>query len=86
MVPNGAEITHIGDTALMVAACRAYETELEDAFVRDPFAARLAGDRGFAILAALPHSNVLRLGLAVRTSFVDEVLLEALRQTPSRPC
>ena len=82
MCPNGPEITHVSDTALMVAACRAHETELEDAFVRDPFAARLAGERGFAILAALPHSKVLRLGLAVRTRFVDELLLEALRQHP----
>ena len=82
MSPNGGEITHVSDTALMVAACRAHETELEDAFVRDPFAARLAGGRGFAILAALPHSNVLRLGLAVRTRFVDELLMEALRQYP----
>ena len=32
------EINHVSDTALMVAACRAHETELEDAFVRDPFA------------------------------------------------
>jgi hypothetical protein len=26
----------------------AHEAELEDAFVRDPFAARLSGERGFA--------------------------------------
>jgi O-methyltransferase involved in polyketide biosynthesis len=39
---TGGEITHVSDTALMVAACRAHETEMEDAFVRDPFAARLA--------------------------------------------
>lgn len=84
MSANSGEITHVSDTALMVAACRAHETELEDAFVRDPFAARLAGDRGFAILAALPYSSVLRLGLAVRTRFVDELLLEALRQYPIR--
>ena len=76
------KITHVSDTALMVAACRAHETELEDAFVRDPLAARLAGERGFAILAALPHSNVLRLGLAIRTRFVDELLLKALRLYP----
>jgi methyltransferase (TIGR00027 family) len=71
-------ITHVSDTALMVAACRAHENELEDAFVRDPFAARLAGERGVAILSAMPHSNVLRLGMAIRTRFVDELLLEAL--------
>jgi methyltransferase (TIGR00027 family) len=79
MPSNDGEITHVSDTALMVAACRAHETELEDAFVRDPFAARLAGERGLAILRALPNSNVVRLGLAVRTRFVDELLLEALR-------
>jgi methyltransferase (TIGR00027 family) len=73
------KISHISDTALMVAACRAHENELEDAFVRDPFAARLAGERGVAILRAMPHSNVLRLGLAVRTRFVDELLQDALK-------
>jgi len=76
------KIAHISDTALMVAACRAHESELEDAFVHDPFAARLAGERGVAILRALPHSNVVRLGLAVRTRFVDELLLDALATCP----
>ena len=73
---------HISDTALMVAACRAYENELEDAFVHDPFAARLAGERGAAILRALPHSNVARIGLAIRTRFVDGLLLDALGTYP----
>lgn len=79
---SSGEITHVSDTALMVAACRAHETDLEDAFVKDPFAVRLAGERGFAILAALPYSNLLRLGIAIRTRFVDELLLEALSQYP----
>ena len=82
MSSTAGEIAHVSDTALMVAACRAHETELEDAFVRDRFAARLAGERGLAILDALPHSAVLRLGLAVRTRFVDELLLEALTAYP----
>jgi len=82
MSPNDGEITHVSDTALMVAACRAHETELEDAFVRDPFAARLAGERGLLILRALPHGNILRLGLAIRTRFVDELLLDALATHP----
>jgi methyltransferase (TIGR00027 family) len=80
-IANG-EIKHVSDTALMVAACRADETKLPDAFVNDPFAARLAGERGPAILAALPHANVVRLGLAIRTRFVDELLLEAVTQHP----
>lgn len=78
MSPVEGEITHVSDTALMVAACRAHETELEDAFVRDPFAARLAGDRGKAILNGMPHGNLLRIGMAIRTRFIDELLLEAI--------
>lgn len=77
-LPTDGEITHVSDTALMVAACRAHENELEDAFVRDPFAARLAGERGAAILDELPHASVLRIGIAIRTRFVDELLLDAL--------
>jgi methyltransferase (TIGR00027 family) len=76
------EITHVSDTALMVAACRADEDSREDAWVRDPFAARLAGERGHAILNALPHAGVLRFGLAVRTRFIDELLLESLASAP----
>lgn len=82
MSSSDGKITHVSDTALMVAACRAHETELEDAYIRDPFASRLAGDRGPAILQALPHSNVVRLGIAIRTRFVDELLLEALKDNP----
>src|SRR3954451_21462908 len=79
MPSSEGAITHVSDTALMVAACRAHETGLEDAFVRDPFAARLSGERGFAILRELPHADVMRIGLAIRTRFVDELLLEALK-------
>ena len=76
----GGEITHVSDTALMVAACRALETALDDGFIRDPFAARLAGERGLAILRALPHAMVAQMGLSIRARFVDELLLEALAQ------
>jgi methyltransferase (TIGR00027 family) len=78
MAELGGKITHISDTALMVAACRAHESELEDAFFKDPFAARLAGERGVAILRDMPHAAVLRLGLAIRTRFIDELLQQAL--------
>ena len=74
--PDG-EITHVSDTALMVAACRALEADAEDGFVHDPFAARLAGERGMAILRALPHAQVLRFGVGTRSRFMDELLLEA---------
>jgi methyltransferase (TIGR00027 family) len=82
MPETDGKITHVSDTALMIAACRAHENELPDAFVRDPFAARLAGERGVAIVRAMPHTNVLRLGMAIRTRFVDELLLGALARYP----
>src|SRR5215467_10969236 len=82
MPESDGKIIHISDTALMVAACRAHENELEAAFVHDPFAVRLAGERGPAILRALPHSNVARIGLAIRTRFVDGLLLDALGTYP----
>ncbi len=82
MSPPQGEINHVSDTALMVAACRAHETDLEDAYFRDPFAARLAGERGRAILNAMPYANVARFGLAIRTRLLDDVLLEALHANP----
>ena len=75
--PHG-EITHVSDTALMVAACRALEAECADGFVHDPFAGRLAGERGRHILEALPRPDQMRFGIAVRSHFMDELLLEAL--------
>ena len=78
MPPTHGEITHVSDTALLVAACRALEYEAADGFVRDPFAARLAGERGMAILNASPRPEMMRFGIAVRSRFLDELLLEAL--------
>jgi methyltransferase (TIGR00027 family) len=82
MSPTHGEITHVSDTALMVAACRALESESDDGFVNDPFAARLAGDRGFAILSAQPHPEMMRFGVGIRSRFLDELLLDALASNP----
>ncbi len=72
------EIDHVGDTALMVAACRAIENQSADAMVWDSFADRLAGERGRALLELLPRPEWMRLGIALRTRFIDELLLELL--------
>jgi methyltransferase (TIGR00027 family) len=66
----------------MVAACRAMEADDPDGFVHDPFAARLAGDRGRAILEALPRFQTMRFGVAVRSRFLDELLLAAVSAYP----
>ena len=78
MSPKNSEINHVSDTALMVAACRALETESDLGFVRDPFARRLAGERGMEIRRALAHSEMFRFGIGAHTRFVDELLLDAL--------
>ena len=82
MSSSPGEITHVSDTALMVAACRALESECSDGFVRDPFAARLSGERGMSMLRGLPQPEVMRFGIAVRTHFLDELLMEALASQP----
>ena len=82
MSPSHSEITHVSDTALMVAACRALEAESSDGFVHDPFAGRLAGERGMAILRASPQPEMMRFGIAVRSRFLDQLLLEALANHP----
>jgi methyltransferase (TIGR00027 family) len=72
------EILHVSDTALMVAACRALETERPDGFVRDPFAAQLAGERGMAITRALPVPGMMSFGIGVRSHFMDEFVIDAV--------
>ena len=74
-------ISHVSDTALMVAGCRAVESEDPAGFVHDPFAARLAGERGMAMFQALPHAFMMRFGIAIRTRFLDELLGELLAST-----
>jgi methyltransferase (TIGR00027 family) len=82
MSPSHGEITHVSDTALMVAACRALESESPDGLVQDPFAARLAGERGMAILRGVPRQEMMRFGIGVRSHFVDELVLETLASQP----
>ena len=61
---NGIE--HISDTALLVAAARAAETDLEDGLVRDPYAAQLAGERGIAIARSGSPSRWRSFGIGLR--------------------
>ena len=69
-------IKNISDTARWVAAYRAMETERPDALFRDPYAARLAGDRGAAIVDALPRGRQMAWSMIVRTALFDEIILE----------
>ena len=73
-------IVHVSDTALMVAACRALETARPDGFVRDPFAERLAGERGMAIAHALPRIQIMCFGIGVRSRLMDNLIQECVRE------
>ncbi len=71
-------IEHVSDTALLVAASRALESERPDGLIRDPFAGRLAGDRGMALMKNVAVPQWMELGLGLRTRFLDELLAAAL--------
>jgi methyltransferase (TIGR00027 family) len=67
-------ITGVPDTAFMVAAWRALESERPDAIFRDPYAARLSGERGHAIAERLRANRMGRWQVTVRTVVIDELL------------
>ena len=73
-------ISHVSDTALMVAACRAMETASPDGLVRDPFAEKLAGPRGMAIAQNIHGPEVLQFGVGIRTLFLDEMIPAAIAE------
>ena len=75
-----SRIEHVSDTALLVAAARARESEKPDALIHDPFAARLAGERGLALLNTAATPEWIELGMGMRTRFIDELLTMALRE------
>jgi len=82
IMSTDSPISHVSDTALMVAACRALETERPDGMVRDPFARRLAGERGMAIAQALPDLQIMCFGVGMRSRFLDDLLKYALSTYP----
>jgi methyltransferase (TIGR00027 family) len=73
------EFEHVSDTALMVAACRAIETGREDGQVRDPYAHRLAGERGMAMAQAGPFLEVVSFVVGARANLMDDLILQLVR-------
>jgi len=74
------KITHVSDTARWVACYRALETERSDALFKDPWARRLAGERGFEILDAMPGGRRMSWPLVTRTAVMDEIILQRIRE------
>jgi methyltransferase (TIGR00027 family) len=70
-------IRDISDTARWVAVYRAHETERPDAVFRDPFARRLAGERGERIAASLSNTN-MEWSVVARTHAFDRLLMKEI--------
>jgi len=77
---SDSSIRNVQDTARWVAAHRALESERPDALFQDPFARRLAGERGFAIVRKAPSSAEVAWSVALRTVIIDEFIRDALKQ------
>jgi methyltransferase (TIGR00027 family) len=77
--PASGMIENVSDTARWVAIYRAMETERPDAHFRDPWARRLGGERGEAIVRAMPQGTRMSWPMVVRTAVFDEIILESIR-------
>jgi methyltransferase (TIGR00027 family) len=72
-------IENVSDTARWVAYYRAMETKRPDAIFRDPYAERLAGDKGLAIVNELKRGRQMAWAMIVRTNAMDEMLMQLVR-------
>jgi methyltransferase (TIGR00027 family) len=73
-------VRNISDTALLAAIYRARETERPDAVFRDPFARRLAGERGDQIAKSMPFSEQATWAWIARTYAYDEFIKQQVRE------
>lgn len=73
-------IRNVSDTALWVAIYRAMESERPDAIFHDPYARRLGGERGQAIVDRMPHGRTMSWPMVVRTAVMDEIILRCVQQ------
>jgi methyltransferase (TIGR00027 family) len=69
-------IQHISDTARWSAVFRARESERPNALFRDPYARRLAGDRGEQIAKATPFHQKNEWSWITRTYLFDKIIQE----------
>jgi methyltransferase (TIGR00027 family) len=73
-------IRNVSDTALWVTVYRAQESERADAVFRDPYARKLAGERGQQIAAAMPFAQKHSWSYTARTWVVDQVIEREVQQ------
>ncbi len=73
-------IRNISDTARWVATFRAEESERPDAIFYDPYARRLAGERGEQIANAIEFSKKNSWSFVARTFLFDEFIRQHVEQ------
>jgi methyltransferase (TIGR00027 family) len=74
-------ITDVSDTAFWVAHYRARESARPDALFRDPLAARLVGERGARLAAAMPAiSRYTEWSVVSRTVIIDRFVSQLVRE------
>ncbi|MGB6844934.1 MAG: SAM-dependent methyltransferase [Candidatus Acidiferrales bacterium] len=80
MTEPNSSVRNVSDTSLWVAYFRARETVRPDALFRDPFAERLAGERGFQIANTLPDGNKHEWAWVARTYLFDEFVSREIQR------
>jgi methyltransferase (TIGR00027 family) len=73
-------VRNISDTALWVAIYRARESEQKDALFHDPFARRLAGERGEQIATTMRASDKHSWAYVIRTLLIDQFIADLVKQ------
>ena len=73
-------IRNIADTALWVAIYRAEESERPDAVFHDPYARKLAGERGAQIADAIVFGRTNSWSFVARTYLFDTFIMEQVEQ------
>jgi methyltransferase (TIGR00027 family) len=72
-------VSNVSDTARWVAVYRAWESARPDALFSDPFADRLAGERGRAIAALAPRQVRTGWPMVIRTKLMDDLVLASVQ-------
>lgn len=72
-------IANVSDTARWMAAYRAVESNRPDPLFDDPYADRLAGDRGRAIAAAAPRLSRNGWWWITRTKLIDDLVADSVQ-------
>ncbi len=80
MIESSLTVRGISDTARWVAYFRALETQRPDALFRDPYAKRLAGERGFHIASTLRDGNKHEWAWVARTYLFDKFVAREIEE------